>query len=409
MKLISLEPPYSFYFSDLIKEVGKKFPFSEFESFLPDSDFNCYLPGFKKNYLDFDSNYEPSDKEVAYVKNLKNLVTVNESFSDVDARFLAICYKGIELFFLNNRDSIVFIYNDLRWFHSLVIDVLLKYGIKFVVFERGVFRPYTTTFDRLGVNASSNIAKEDFDDSFIYKVDEHIYFRHRKDHWYIKPLFVFFIIKRYFMKRGDGNPLSNINKLSPRKSIKEYFELYLSSAKNSGDKPSRPFIFVPLQLSNDTQTLINSKFNSTQEFIDRVFSDFLNSEFYEKYDLVFKVHPMDSTSYNFDPRAIVSSYDTLELVRSAVFCVTINSTVGFEASFIKPVVCCGESFYTSHGFVSFADLNENIFNNIDFKKVANSNYKNFILQNYQLPGSIFNYSSSDIKKSAEIIYMTLFD
>ncbi|TOI24908.1 hypothetical protein CGI63_23740, partial [Vibrio parahaemolyticus] len=88
-----------------------------------------------------------------------------------------------------------------------------------------------------------------------------------------------------------------------RKNLKDYVKLQFSSSKVKSknqndiklDLADITYVFVPLQLSNDTQTLINSDFSSTQEFINKIVEDFRASKLYGEAELVFKQHPLDTS------------------------------------------------------------------------------------------------------------------
>ncbi len=88
------------------------------------------------------------------------------------------------------------------------------------------------------------------------------------------------------------------------------------------------YLFVPLQVNTDTQILIHSDFRDMQEFIEYVENIYfsLPQEIQDKFKLVFKIHPMENSiyQYRFDNKSIVSYADTKALLVHASLVITIN-------------------------------------------------------------------------------------
>ena len=115
---------------------------------------------------------------------------------------------------------------------------------------------------------------------------------------------------------------------------------------------------------------------------------------------------MDVRSYDFPIGSVITSLDSKILVESASAVITVNSTVGFEAIGISPVICMGDSFYTGHGLVKRLSKSDKIFINENFRYVSDyekNSYLNFVLRNYQLPGSVYNYTDFDMNIVVEKI------
>lgn len=414
MQFVVFESTYSHYLSELIEEIASELAV-EHEKIVV--GFNSaelfYLQGFSlvKPRL---SCEVPSAILIDKVKFINSLVDKQKK-ADPSVS-LALVYEYLIGYFSENRDSIFFIYNDMRWLHALAIDVCKQLSIPYVVFERGVFRPHTTTFDLQGVNANSKFRSMSVDNVDFSDEDMGLYFSKRQMHPHINIRFAtYFCMKKIhslFMPRA----VKVIERSVRNKSFADYAKLFIKTIRRARPRNAEPtfslarYIFVPLQLSNDTQTLLHSRFASTQQFIDEVTNDFFASPLSVDTLLVFKVHPMDVDEYQFDPRVHVSDSDTQMLVEKSVAVVTINSTVGFEACFKKPVICLGDSFYTDHGYVVRyvkSCGNDNMFNYLPMACVAGDNYKRFTLKSYQLPGSIFNYTKQDISYSANKIISLL--
>lgn len=390
MKIVCCDPPYSNYFNDIAEYIESKLGAEvEKECIAFNRAAMHYLPGFVYVKLESNDCFDCTDK--SFIRNIRNLVNLDGSITSSNLlNDLYHYYMLLDRYISNNKNAIYFFYNDLRWDHSFAIELCKKYNCKYFVFERGVFRPHTTTMDTQGVNANSLFRSLKMSANAI---DDKIFFKKRKERSSKFSFFCYFFKKRLnllFMNKSLKRIYSN----SQGKGFRDYSLLLMKSNKKKvlSDIKS-PYIFVPLQLSNDTQTLINSSFSSTQDFINKVTNDYLSSTICLDKKLVFKIHPMDVDSYDFHPDVLVSTNDTGVLVSNSELCVTINSTVGFEAMFSKKVICLGDSFYTEHGYVKSAK--ENIFTDID-ATVASKEYRNFVLENYQLPGSIYNYTSCDL-------------
>ena len=412
-KLVCLDPPYSKYFNDLAKAVEEKLGYHlEKECLTYNKSNKLYLPDFKIVTPKLTDRSKLNCADYEFVKNIASLSNVKATIEDELAFQQSVqAYVALENYIKKNRNALYFIYNDLRWNHAYAVDILRKQGCKYFVFERGVFRPHSTTMDCRGVNANSmvrDLKVVDINDQDKQEL-ESVFFKDRSE----RP--AKFEFAKYFISSKLTSSLfppsiKAVSKSPYRKSLGDYINLHLSNSKNKKSTPTgngfkisdEKFIFVPLQLSNDTQTLINSPYSGTQDFIDKVVADYRDSNFYLNVKLVFKKHPLDLENYEFPEDVFVSNEETNDLIDSSDFCITINSTVGFEALFSKKVLCLGKSFYTEHGFVGFVEPHENIFENHFISQPAD-NYKYFILKHYQVPGSIFNYTKSDLSYTAERI------
>lgn len=113
------------------------------------------------------------------------------------------------------------------------------------------------------------------------------------------------------------------------------------------------YIFVPLQVSNDTQLLLNSKFDNF-DLLDTSLSqaDQLNIS------IVVKIHPAERDQSfinkvvrfkNEHPEKVfLSTADTVSLIEKSLKVITVNSTVGVEAILYNiPVETLSPTFYTS--------------------------------------------------------------
>ena len=105
------------------------------------------------------------------------------------------------------------------------------------------------------------------------------------------------------------------------------------------------YIFVPLQLAQDSNIQLNSRFvNGMQEFIDYIES------LYPDETLVFKRHPRDHTSYQISSKRSYWSTDcSRALIKGAKKVHGINSTVLFEAELYgAETIIEGDCLLTRH-------------------------------------------------------------
>lgn len=145
------------------------------------------------------------------------------------------------------------------------------------------------------------------------------------------------------IKEDDRNPFAVIwNKLTTKhhKCLGEIVDI--SQIK---------FCFLPLQVSNDTQLLINSGY-SNEELIEEAEKYCVKNG----YELVIKIHPAEQNKmfvsavfgmqkvHNF----IIACNDTKELIQKSELLLVNNSTVGLEAMILgKPVKIYGKAIYNS--------------------------------------------------------------
>lgn len=108
------------------------------------------------------------------------------------------------------------------------------------------------------------------------------------------------------------------------------------------------FVFFPMQVSTDTQVIINSDVDNIGA-LEKILSR-------TKKNVIVKPHPVEKdlgylyrfiTQSGEQERIIVSFENTYKLISQADEVFVINSTVGFEAMLMsKPVTFFGRSFYT---------------------------------------------------------------
>jgi len=410
MKILILEPFYTNFHIDLASYLS-----NNIDIFIFNFGSILYLNDAKKIFIQKNIlNYEYLENDLKLSKNIKTLYT--ETLRKIDnqepsednfiymARYIAFTRK----YLLNNKIELVMMHNDLRWQHALAIEICKELNIKYLVTERGIFRPNTTTVDFKGVNGYSNLpkGKEFYKNSDIkvkklknYKVSKTLNLK-------INIRFSFFILLN---KIGNiFNLNSNIKNKSY--SLSYYINLLIkqkfSKSNNIKIKLPKKYIFIPLQVNTDTQILIHSDFKNMQEFISKVENDFYSLD--SNLELVFKIHPMEQgiVDYTFDERSIVIQSDTNELIQNSEFLITINSTVGFEAiQQKKKVMVLGKAFFKIEDISvcsskeSFKqDLQNLLLNDIILDGEAIDKFVEYLKYEYQVNGNLFNYNNNTFEE-----------
>ena len=122
------------------------------------------------------------------------------------------------------------------------------------------------------------------------------------------------------------------------------------------DKVDLPkeFAFIPLQVHDDTQILLNSPlFNNPKDFLHHCYRS-IRETLGKSYPIVVKEHPEDIYSYDYIdirqqyPDIIwLRKYDIDEIVKKCSFIMVINSSVGLQAiKEYKKVIVFGDSLYS---------------------------------------------------------------
>ena len=409
MKILILEPFYTNFHIELADYLS-----SDIKALIFNIGNIVYLKGadktlahkniLKANYTQKDMKIVESTKTL-YTETLRKIDSVEPSFEDFEymARYIAFARDYLTI----NKIDLVLMHNDLRWQHTLTIALCKELDIKYLITERGIFRPDTTTVDFHGVNGYSSLPK----DKNFYK-NYNVEIKELKSYKVSKMLnlkinirFAFFILLN---KIGDIFSLNSKIK-NKSYSLSHYVNLFIkqkfSNSKQNIITLPEKYIFIPLQVNTDTQILIHSDFKDMQEFITLVENSFysLNSDL----KLVFKIHPMEKgiVNYTFDNRSIIVESDTNELIKKSEFVITINSTVGFEAiQQKKKVMVLGEAFFKIEDIAvcsskdSLRDELQKILNDtIELDNEAIKSFVNYLKYEYQVNGNLFNWNDETFK------------
>ena len=402
-KILILEPFYTNFHIDLSKHISDDIEVLVFNLgnilYLRDAKKTiAHKKIIKSNFTDIDLQIA-KETQTLYTETLRKIENREPSVEDFE--YMARYVSFLRTFLKNKGIELVAMHNDLRWQHALAIKVCKELKIRYLITERGIFRPDTTTIDFQGVNGHSSLPKNrEFYENLenisgelkSYKVDK------------LTNLKVNMRFSLFILLNKIGDILGMNSKIKNRGySFVKYINLFIKQkfSKKSTQNIELPkeYIFIPLQVNTDTQILIHSEFKNMQEFITKVEKDFYGIE--SNLQLVFKIHPMEKgiVDYDFDNRSIVVENNTNELVEKCEFLITINSTVGFEAmQEYKKVIVLGNAFFKIEG-LAICSSKKNFLNDLEDTLINKNKIDNHVIEKfvsylkygYQINGNLFNY------------------
>lgn len=330
-------------------------------------------------------------------------------------------------------DTIV-MWNNTMLFDRIAWHFCMKNNINYVMFEQGYFRPFTLTIDNKGVNYENSLPRD-------RKFYEDIVVDYDRLHQYLS--------KSEYLSKDD---LININRDSKFKkllfiimdklkakfssdfidctynneSINEKIVRIVKKKNNINthqEELPESYIFVPFQVHDDSQIILNSpNIRSMEELVEVV--DKASKELYElgRRDIyfVFKEHPVDLNRIDYSglkekyknnkQLVFLSSGNTNELINNSMAVITVNSTVGIEALMkSKKVITLGNAFYNIEGIVEHCDELENLSKSIiktldnDFNQELVDKFLYYLRFDYQLEMNWRNPRNEDIKKIVAFI------
>ncbi|EAI3824016.1 capsule biosynthesis protein [Campylobacter coli] len=319
-----------------------------------------------------------------------------------------------ESFFKEKKIDAIVMYNDCRLIHAKAIKVARGLGIGIWIFEEGYLRPYCITFEKDGVNANSSLPRDkNFYFSWNISIKESIKeipggFKFMAFSAFLYWLFSF-LLAPFFNNKLHHRTLFPFEFLFWFRSLYRKY-LYKLTEKKLNQKIyslEKKYFLAILQVYNDTQIKHHYK-KSIEEFIEETILSFANHARAKSY-LVFKHHPMDrgyrnysklidelSQKYHVEGR-IFYVHDTYlpTLLRNALGCITINSTVGLSAILEGcPTKVCGNAFYNFEG-LAYPKKLQFFWREAHAYKPNPSlviNFKNYLLSTNQFNGNFYKNS-----------------
>ncbi|ENU5521408.1 capsule biosynthesis protein [Campylobacter coli] len=319
-----------------------------------------------------------------------------------------------ENFFKEKKIDAIVMYNDCRLIHAKAIKVAKGLGIGIWIFEEGYLRPYCITFEKDGVNANSSLPRDkNFYLSCNILTKESIKeipggFKFMAFSAFLYWLFSF-LLAPFFNNKLHHRTLFPFEFLFWFRSLYRKY-LYKLTEKKLNQKIyslEKKYFLAILQVYNDTQIKHHYK-KSIEEFIEELILSFANHARAKSY-LVFKHHPMDrgyrnysklinelSQKYHVEGR-IFYVHDTYlpTLLKNALGCITINSTVGLSAILEGcPTKVCGNAFYDFEG-LAYPKKLQFFWREAHAYKPNPSlvlNFKNYLLNTSQFNGNFYKNS-----------------
>ncbi|EAJ5316856.1 capsule biosynthesis protein [Campylobacter coli] len=319
-----------------------------------------------------------------------------------------------ESFFKEKKIDAIVMYNDCRLIHAKAIKVARKLGIGIWIFEEGYLRPYCITFEKDGVNANSSLPRDkNFYLSCNISTKESIKeipggFKFMAFSAFLYWLFSF-LLAPFFNNKLHHRTLFPFEFLFWFRSLYRKY-LYKLTEKKLNQKIyslEKKYFLAILQVYNDTQIKHHYR-KSIEEFIEELILSFANHARAKSY-LVFKHHPMDrgyrnysklinelSQKYHVEGR-IFYVHDTYlpTLLKNALGCITINSTVGLSAILEGcPTKVCGNAFYNFEG-LAYPKKLQFFWREAHAYKPNPSlvlNFKNYLLNTNQFNGNFYKNS-----------------
>ncbi|EMD0987190.1 capsule biosynthesis protein [Campylobacter coli] len=319
-----------------------------------------------------------------------------------------------ESFFKEKKIDAIVMYNDCRLIHAKAIKVAKGLGIGIWIFEEGYLRPYCITFEKDGVNANSSLPRDkNFYLSCNILTKESIKeipggFKFMAFSAFLYWFFSF-LLAPFFNNKLHHRTLYPFEFLFWFRSLYRKY-LYKLTEKKLNQKIyslEKKYFLAILQVYSDTQIKHHYK-KSIEEFIEELILSFANHARAKSY-LVFKHHPMDrgyrnysklinelSQKYHVEGR-IFYVHDTYlpTLLKNALGCITINSTVGLSAILEGcPTKVCGNAFYDFEG-LAYPKKLQFFWREAHAYKPNPSlviNFKNYLLNTNQFNGNFYKNS-----------------
>lgn len=331
----------------------------------------------------------------------------------------AINYRGklkdwpafFEQLLIRLHVDIVILFGDCRAIHRCVRDISQEWGVEVGVFEEGYVRPDYITFERYGVNAHSRVPRNPDYYYALPRIHNEQPMTVGDSLWYA----VFFSILYYtagillwpfFPYFRNHRPMSLVEGFRwlgsdfkkkyyawREKGIQQRLETSLSGK----------FYLFPLQVHNDAQVRVHSKFRSMEQFMRFIMESFATHAPKETH-LVIKHHPLDR-AYNDYTKFIEANAARLgicdrvlyihdqhlpTLLKNARGVVSLNSTVGMSALHHgAPLKVCGKAIYDIEGLTYRGPLDKFWTEGQPCDEELYKRFRSFLILHTQLNGNFY--------------------
>jgi capsular polysaccharide export protein len=309
--------------------------------------------------------------------------------------------------------DVILLFGDCRPIHRLAHKIAHRRKLEIGVFEEGYFRPDFVTLERFGANNHSLIPREaDFYlNSTIQPVGptRHI----GNTYWYTAWWAILYylaasILHSFFFHYQHHRPLTWMECFPWIRSVwRKLYYLYKEHGifTQLTHAHAGQFFLVPLQVHNDSQIHVHSRFDSVPHFINEVVTSFATHA-PKNTILVIKHHPLDrgyhdharfirklAEHFNLRGRCLyIHDQHLPTLLRFARGVVVINSTVGLSALHHgAPTKVCGKAIFDIAGLTFQGSLGK-FWQNTQLDKPDSrllARFQSFLIQNTQLNGSFY--------------------
>ncbi|TNF54140.1 MAG: capsular biosynthesis protein [Burkholderiales bacterium] len=311
------------------------------------------------------------------------------------------------------RIDIVLLYGDCRPIHAQAHALAHTRGIEVGVFEEGYLRPNHITLERFGVNGYSQIPRDatrylqmpDLPDVPVREVGNTYWLMVWWGFWYFTIGGLASLLQPEHVHHRKLSVLEALPWLRSvwRKQWYRWTERHLLQELTR--RWGKRYFLVPLQVHNDTQIRVHSKFEGVEQFIERVMRSFAGNAPTDT-ALVIKHHPMDRGYLSYASLIGRLTHELglqgrcfylhdqhlptlLDHARAAV---VVNSTVGLQAlRHGVPLKAMGEAIYDFQGLTFQGELEAfwNRAHEIRPDKRLLRQFVRYLKLNNQINGSFF--------------------
>lgn len=316
---------------------------------------------------------------VTFTKNVLNK-NVNKSELRTYKRYMFVIDKLIDAYKIDT----ICLFNGYHWIDQISKRLAEEKGLKVFYFEDGLFRPYTITCDPKGINARSSVSTDSrFYDQvsvnkkrlrkYLFKPEEKALLQAKRES----------LVKVALMKLASF--IGALLHIHPKyyahitfwQAVKYFiFKKLYRYKKEDEININEEYIFVPFQVSRDTQIFYHSpRIKTMEELLDKVVAAVkrYNEENKRNIKIIVKEHPEDMSRNSYkqlkqkykDEVTFIKKYRMDKLLKHCLAVITINSTVGLEAlAHHKKVITLGDALYNIDGIVERCHDPNRLFNSL---------------------------------------------
>jgi capsular polysaccharide export protein len=311
------------------------------------------------------------------------------------------------------RIDVVSLFGDCRPMHRVAHEVADRLGLEIGVYEEGYIRPDYITLEKHGVNGHSRIPRTpvfylstpvsdlapriSVGNTFWYAA-----------WWAVSYYLAASLLRPLFRHYRHHRPLTVLEAWPWARSVFRKARYAIKERRVQSELSTTlagRYFLVPLQVHNDAQVNVHSRFPSVDAFIGHVVMSFA-AHAPKDTTLVVKHHPMDRGYHDYTRliKRLASAHGIQDRVRyihdqhlpsllsHARGVVVINSTVGMSAlDHGTPLKVCGDAIYDMEGLTYQGGLDD-FWNDAAGHSVNQEllvRFQNYLIENTQLNGSFY--------------------